>query len=193
MGLLDILTGKRQLAKPAPDRLFAMSTAYVTLETSLQITSRGAAAIVFQSLSNADFQSIVTDMEEVVRATAADSATSVQTSEDSYGFSWLILRGSGFDDLVVGINAVSSALEAGGYGERILCAVFAFQDARGRSLYWIYNYKRGAFYPFVPAGAPGQSQQRDNERELVLKAQIGKELPVEPELQRWFPLWGIPI
>jgi hypothetical protein len=193
MGLLDILTGKRQLAKPAPDRLFAMSTAYVTLETGLQITSRGAAAIVFQSLSNADFQSIVTDMEEVVRATAADSATSVQTSEDSYGFSWLILRGSGFDDLVVGINAVSSALEAGGYGERILCAVFAFQDARGRSLYWIYNYKRGAFYPFVPAGAPGQSQQRDNERELVLKAQIGKELPVEPELQRWFPLWGIPI
>jgi hypothetical protein len=193
MGLLDILTGKRQLAKPAPDRLFAMSTAYVTLETGLQITSRGAAAIVFQSLSNADFQSIVTDMEEVVRATAADSATSVQTSEDSYGFSWLILRGSGFDDLVVGVNAVSSALEAGGYGERILCAVFAFQDARSRPLYWIYNYKRGAFYPFVPAGAPGQSQQRDNERELVLKAQIGKELPVEAELQRWFPLWGIPI
>jgi hypothetical protein len=193
MGLLDILTGKRQLAKPAPDRLFAMSTAYVTLETGLQITSRGAAAIVFQSLSNADFQSIVTDMEEVVRATAADSATTVQTSEDSYGFSWLILRGPGFDDLVVGINAVSGALEAGGYGERILCAVFAFQDARGRPLYWIYNYKRGAFYPFVPASGPGQAQQRDSERELVLKAQIGKELPVEPELQRWFPLWGIPI
>jgi hypothetical protein len=193
MGLLDILTGKRQLAKPAPDRLFAMSTAYVTLETGLQITNRGAAAIVFQSLSNADFQSIVTDMEEVVRATAADSATTVQTSEDSYGFSWLILRGPGFDDLVVGINAVSGALEAGGYGERILCAVFAFQDARGRPLYWIYNYKRGAFYPFVPASGPGQAQQRDSERELVLKAQIGKELPVEPELQRWFPLWGIPI
>jgi hypothetical protein len=193
MGLLDILTGKRQLAKPAPDRLFAMSTAYVTLETGLQITSRGAAAIVFQSLSNADFQSIVTDMEEVVRATAADSATTVQTSEDSYGFSWLILRGPGFDDLVVGINAVSGALEAGGYGERILCAVFAFQDARGRPLYWIYNYKRGAFYPFVPASGPGQGPQRDSERELVLKAQIGKELPVEPELQRWFPLWGIPI
>ena len=193
MGLLDILTGKRELAKPAPDRLFAMSTAYVTLETGLQITSRGAAAIVFQSLSNADFQSIVTDMEEVVRATAADSATTVQTSEDSYGFSWLILRGPGFDDLVVGINAVSRALEAGGYGERILCAVFAFQDARGRPLYWIYNYKRGAFYPFVPASGAGQAQQRDSERELVLKAQIGKELPVEPELQRWFPLWGIPI
>ncbi|MGA2009744.1 MAG: hypothetical protein ABSH51_04280 [Solirubrobacteraceae bacterium] len=190
MGLLDILTGKRQLAKPAPDRLFAMSTAYVTLETSLQITSRGTAAIVFQALATADFQSIVTDMEEVVRATASDSKTAVQTSEDSYGFSWLILRGAGFDDLVAGINAVSTALQDGGYGERILCAVFAFQDARGRPLYWIYNYKRGAFYPFVP---DGDGQRRDNERELVLRAQIGSELPVEAELQRWFPLWGIPI
>jgi hypothetical protein len=190
MGLLDVLTGKRKLAKPAPDRLFAMSTAYVTLETGLEITTRGTAAIVFQSLATADFTSIVRDMEEVVRATASDSDTKVETSEDSYGFSWLVLRGKDFDDLVVGINAVSSALEAGGYGERVLCAVFAFQDARGHPLYWIYNYKRGGFYPFVPSGA---AQQRDNERELVLKAQIGKELPVEPELQRWFPLWGIPI
>jgi hypothetical protein len=27
----------------------------------------------------------------------------------------------------------------------------------------------------------------------VLKAQVGSELPIEPELERWFPLWGIPI
>ena len=185
---------------------------------------------MFQSLATADFTSIVRDMEEVVRATASDSATTVETSEDNYGFSWLILRqgaagdaGSGdagsadagsadagsadagsadagggagvtpeldFDGLVVGINAVSGALQAGGYGDRVLCSVFAFQDARGRPLYWIYNYKRGTFYPFVPKTG---DQQRDNERELVLKAQIGKELPVEPELSRWFPLWGAPV
>jgi hypothetical protein len=193
MGLLEILTGKRRLAKPAADRLFAISTAYVTFETAQEITTRGSAAIVFQSLATADFTSIVRDMEEVVRATASDSATGVETSEDSYGFSWLILRGDDFDSLVVGINAVSSALEAGGYGERVLCAVFAFQDARGRPLYWIYNYKRAFFYPFVPAGPVGSGQRRDNERELVLKAQAGAELPVEPELQRWFPLWGIPL
>jgi PspAB-like protein len=192
MGLLDILTGKRKLAQPAEDRLFAISTAYVTFETALEITTRGGAAIVFQSLATADFTSIVREMEEVVRATASDSASTVQTSEDSYGFSWLILSGSDFDSLVVGINAVSSALQAGGYGERLLCAVFAFQDARGRPLYWIYNYKRGFFYPFVPAGAGG-SNIRDNERELVLKAQAANELPIEPELSRWFPLWGTPI
>ena len=190
MGLLDIITGKRKLDKPAPDRLFAISTAYVQLETGLQIVSRGSAALVFQSLATADFGSIVREAEEVVRSQAADSGTTVDTSEDSYGFSWLIMRGPDFDELVAGVNAVAGSLEAGGYGERLLCAVFAFEDERKQPLYWIYNYKRGAFYPFVPA--PG-SEQRDTERELVLKAQIGADLPVEAELERWFPLWGIPI
>jgi hypothetical protein len=189
VGLLDVITGRRKLAKPAPDRLFAMSTAYVTMQTSLGIESRGTAAIVFQSLATADFTTIVRDMEEVVRATAGDSGGTVTTSQDEYGFSWLVVNDSDFDDLAVALNAVSSALEAGGYGERVLCAVFAFQDDRQRGLYLIYNYKRGAFYPFVPAGA----HQRDNERELVLKAQLGSELPIEAELSRWFPLWGIPI
>jgi hypothetical protein len=102
----------------------------------------------------------------------------------------MVLEDDDFDDLVVGINAVSSALEGGGYGERILCAVFAFEDEKGRPLYFIYNYKRGAFYPFAPSGG---AEQRDNERELRLKAQLGAELPLEAELERWFPLWGIPI
>jgi hypothetical protein len=190
VGFLDALTGRRKLAGPAKDRLFAMSTAYVTLQTQLGIVSRGGAAVVFQPLATADFESIVKEMEELVRATAADSATSVETFDDPYRFRWLILRGEDFDGLVVAINAISGALEGGGYGERLLCAVFAFQDEQGRPLYWIYNYKRGTFYPFVPAGG---REQRDNERELVLQAQMSRELPMESELGRWFALWGIPI
>ena len=58
-------------------------------------------------------------------------------------------------------------------------------------IYFIYNYKRGYWYPFVPR--TGAKQQRSTERELQLKAQIGSELPIEPEIERWFPLWGIPI
>jgi PspAB-like protein len=190
MGLMDIITGRRKLKTPAPDRLFAMSTAYVTLTESLGLKSRGKAGIVFQPLETADFNSIVKDMEEVVSGTSSDSGTKLSSTDDSYGYRWMILEDDDFDDLVVGINAVSSALEAGGYGERILCAVFAFEDEKGRPLYFIYNYKRGAFYPFAPSGG---AEQRDNERELRLKAQLGAELPLEAELERWFPLWGIPI
>jgi hypothetical protein len=190
MGLLDVIMGRRKLAAPAPDRLFAISTAYVKFETELDVRSRGSAAIVFQPLSTSDFESILTDTEQVVKSTCSESGITVDSSDDSYGFRWLVLRGGAFEDLVVGINAVSSSLEAGGYGERLLCAVFAFEDRHQRKLYWIYNFKRGAWYPFAPAKG---EQRRDTERELVLKAQVGDELPIEQELQRWFPLWGIPI
>jgi hypothetical protein len=190
MGLFDILTGKRKMKAPAESRLFAMSTAAVTLEMTLELRSAGKAAIVFQPLATADFSSIVNDMEEVLRGTGDDTGTHVEKTDDSFGYRWMVLSDEDFEDLVVGINVVSQALQDGGYGERILCAVFAFRDPQDQPVYWIYNYKRGTFYPFVPAGG---DQRRDSERELRLKAQIGRELPVEAELERWFPLWGIPI
>jgi hypothetical protein len=190
MGFLDILRGKRELKQPAPDRLFAMSTAYVKMDMELSLKSSGKAAIVFQPLATADFDGIVKDMEEVVEGTGSDVGTKVTKTDDEYGYRWMVLEDPDFDDLVVGVNAVSGAIQGGGYGDRILAAVFSFRDEQSRRVYWIYNYKRGSFYPFVPAGG---SQQRDNERELRLKAQIGADLPVEPELERWFPLWGIPV
>jgi hypothetical protein len=190
MGLFDILTGKRKLKAPAESRLFAMSTAAVTLELTLELRSSGKAAIVFQPLATADFTSIVTDMEEVLRGTGEDTGTRVDKTDDEFGYRWMVLSDSDFEDLVVGINVVSQALQDGGYGERVLCAVFSFRDTQNQPVYWIYNYKRGTYYPFVPAGG---DQRRDTERELRLKAQIGNELPIEAELERWFPLWGIPI
>src|SRR3954466_1239437 len=162
-----------------------MVTANVTLEMELGLKTTGKAAIVFQPLATADFEAIVKDMEEVVRSTGEETGTKVTSTDDEFGYRWMILEDPEMEDLVVGVNAVSTAIQGGGYGDRVLCAVFAFRDERDRSVYWIYNYKRGAFYPFVPSGG---AQQRDNERELRLKAQIGADLPVEAELERWFPL-----
>ena len=67
MGFLDALLGKRKVKGPAPDRLFAITTAYVDLEDQQGIKTRGKAAIVFQPLGTSDFQSIVSEMEEVLR------------------------------------------------------------------------------------------------------------------------------
>lgn len=219
MGLFDILTGRHQVKGPAPDRLFAISTAYITLEAEHGIAPTGAAAIVFQALNTSEFESTLRDMEEVVKATGADSGTEVKTQDDAYGYRWMILRNAAqspsVEDLAVGINAVSSSIESAGHGDRLLCAVFAFRDESGRRVYFIYNYKRGYWYPFVPKGRgesassstgsgtasfssapasePVDAGERSTERELQLKAQLGNELPLEPELERWFPLWGIPI
>jgi hypothetical protein len=195
VGLRDILTGRHQVKGPAPDRLFAISTAYITLESEHQITPAGKAAIVFQALATSEFEATLKEMEEVVTATGGESGTTVATQDDSYGYRWMVLRNPAatpsVEDLAVGINAVSTSIETAGHGERLLCAVFAFTDARQRPIYFIYNYKRGYWYPFVPAA--GSAQERSTERELQIKAQMSTELPIEPEIERWFPLWGIPI
>ena len=195
MGLRDILTGRHEVKGPAPDRLFAISTAYVTLEAEHQISPAGSAAIVFQALATSEFEATIKEMEEVVTATGGESGTTVATEDDSYGYRWMVLRNpagaASVEDLAVGINAVSGSIETAGHGERLLCAVFAFLDARKRRVYFIYNYKRGTWYPFVPKSSDGK--ERDTERELQIKAQMASDLPIEPEIERWFPLWGIPI
>jgi uncharacterized membrane protein YgcG len=226
VGLRDILTGRHEVKGPAKERLFAITTAYISLQAEHGIQPDGKAAIVFQPLSNAEFESAIKDMEDVVRETGSESGTQVRTQDDSYGYRWMVLSNpsaaASIEDLAVGINAVSGSIEAAGHGERLLCAVFAFKDANQRRIYFIYNYKRGYWYPFVPKGSGGSlsstssastsygggsgggfsaggggggfsAGERSTERELQLKAQIGSELPIEPELERWFPLWGIPI
>jgi hypothetical protein len=131
-----------------------------------------------------------------VRGTAEETGTTVETADDEFGYRWLILRDPDFEDLVVSLNTVSVQLQGGGYGDRLLACVFAFEEeapgGKGgkRPLYFIYNFKRGAFYPFVPAKG---DKQRDSERELRLKAQLSTELPFEEDVTRWFPLWEIPL
>src|SRR3954454_12371733 len=190
MSLFDALLGRHKVKGPAPDRLFALSTAYVDLEAGHGVKTRGSAGIVFQALATADFQQIVSETQELLQGTGQETGTQVETRDDEYGYRWVVLRDPDIEDLVVAVNTVGDGLAVGGYADRILAAVFAFEDAQARALYLIYNYKRGTWYPFVPAEG---EKQRATERELQLKAQIGAGLPMEPELERWFPLWGAPI
>ena len=192
VGFLDILRGKRELKQPAPDRLFAMSTAYVKMDMELESDQHGQGGDRLPAARHRRLRraSCATWRRSCAARAPRTTGTTSRAPTTSYGYRWMVLSDPDFEDLVVGVNAVSTAIQGGGYGDRILAAVFAFRDDKGKPLYWIYNYKRGAFYPFVPSGG---AQQRDNERELRLKAQIGADLPVEPELERWFPLWGIPV
>ncbi len=191
MGFLDALLGGRgkRVKGAAPDRLFAMTTAQVTLDTGLGMKHKGATAIVFQPLETADFDEIFKETEELLRAEGQDTGTALETSADEYGYRWLIFRDQDFEDLVVALNTISTQLQESGYGDRLLAAIFPF-ERDGRKIYFIYNFKRGGYYPFIPA--PGD-QARDSEGELRLKAQVGAELPWEEDITRWFPLWEIPV
>jgi hypothetical protein len=190
VGFLDaLLGGRKKLKAPAADRLFAMTTAHVAMETEFGLKTRGSAGIVFQQIATADFKEILTETKELLQGSAEDTGTTIEEHTDEHGYRWLVLRDDDFEDLVVAINTVSSQLQLGGYGDRLLAAVFAFDDS-GRPAYFIYNFKRGAYSPFVPKGG---KQERDNERELQLKAQLEGELPFEQDLGFWYALWDIPL
>jgi hypothetical protein len=191
VGFFDTLFGtKGKLKGAAPDRLFAMTTANITMETGLGLKSRQRAGVVFQPIGTADFKQIVTETEELLKGTAEETGTKIKTHDDEYGYRWLILDDPDPDDLVVALNTVSVELQGAGYGDRLLATVFAYSDDNGKPIYFIYNFKRGSYYPFVPA--PGD-KARNTEEELRIKAQLARELPWEEDMARWFPLWDIPL
>ncbi len=186
MGLFDSLLGRTKVEKPTLERLFAISTAQVTLDTGLGLRPSQAAAICFKPMASARFRESGKDIEDMVAMAFEDSGTRMERSVDQYKYEWLKLTDPDFEDLVTTIHVAAQSLTDDGFGEQLLCALFGFEPGGVR---FIYNFKRGTFYPFVPVG----HEKRDTEQELQLQAKLEHELPIEPELERWFPLWDAPI
>jgi hypothetical protein len=189
VGLRDVLFGRKQLKPPADERLFALTTAAVTLEMDAGLKFGGAGAIVYKPLSAGEFTQADADMRELLHAAAKDSGAEIEKQADRYGFEWLIVRDPQLEDVVTSVHVVGSELQARGFGPQLLAAAFRF-DGGAHPVYWIYGYKRGAFWPFVPTG---KDQERDNAEELELKAKLEHELPIEPDLSRWLALFDAPV
>src|SRR5262245_14351094 len=189
MGLLDVLFGRKKLKDASLERLFAISTARVTLEVDLGLKPAGAAAVCFKPLSAGEFVRAENELQELLDVVAQESGARVSRRSDEFGFEWLILNDPDFEDLVTTVNLIGSELKARGFGPQLLAAVFRF-DGGKNPVYWIYGFKRNAFWPFVPTG---KDQERDNAEELELKAKLEKELPIEKDLTRWLALFDAPV
>ena len=189
MGLLDTLFGRKKLKEASTERLFALSTAQVTLETELGLKPTGSAGVCFKSLSAGEFVRAENDLQELLDAVANESGSKVERRSDEFNFEWLIVRDRDFEDLVTTVHLIASELESRGFGPQLLAAVFPF-EGNDKKVYWIYGFKRGAFWPFVPKG---EDKERDNAEELELKAKLEKELPVESDLSRWFAIFDAPV
>jgi hypothetical protein len=189
LGLRDVLLGRKKLAKPAQERLFALTTAAVTLDVELGLKTAGVGGICFKPLSAGEFVRAESDIEQLLDSVAGESGSKLQRRDDSFGYSWVIVRDPQLEDQVTAVHAVAQGLEEQGFGEQLLAALFKF-DGGKHPVYFVYGYKRGAFWPFVPTGT---GQERDNAEELELKAKLDGELPIEPELSRWFGLFDAPL
>jgi hypothetical protein len=173
----------------ARDRLFALSTAAVTLDMELGLKPAGVAAVIFKPMSAGEFARAASDLEQLLDSVAAETGSKIERKNDKFGFEWLIVRDKDLEDLVTASNLVASELSDAGFAPQLLAAAFRFEGAKG-PVYWIYGFKNGRFWPFIPTG---DGQNRDNAEELELKAKLEKELPIEPDLTKWLALYDAPI
>ncbi|MFC7382881.1 PspA-associated protein PspAB [Sphaerisporangium rhizosphaerae] len=184
MGWLDALLGRSKPARPNLDALFALPSAAVTLQAATGFEPTGLGSVCFRSAEGGAFATLQRDIRELL------GDVEVEHSQDSYGYTWLLVRRQADDlsSLVTDLHGVNSSLEGAGFGPSLLCSLVTFTDDQRRALAVVYLYKQGTFYPFAPLAG----ERRDNALELQVRGAISGELRVEPELSRWFPLWGAP-
>lgn len=181
---MDILRGQRRPPGPDLDALFAISTAEPTLVVNLGLTPMTRAGVCVKPVQMAQFASVVDDSTRLLDATGVPC----RRIDDELGFTWLVVDATSVQDLVVAVHAVNRGVEEAGFGSQLLCSVFGFRDG-DQPLLLVYAYKRGRFYPFAPRG----EGVRDVAAELRINASLAGELPMEPDLERWYPVWGAPV
>jgi hypothetical protein len=197
MRLMDVLLGRTKPKQANLDALFGLSGAAITLDAALGMKSSGEAAVCFKPASGAGFAATATELTELLELAVRESGSTLRVTDDRFGYRWVVLGDPDLEDLVTSAHMANSTLEERGFGPQLLCSVFGF-DAAGspgpppgpkQRCYLVYLYKRGTFYPFAPL----EGERRDNELELRVRGALGNDLPIEPELGRWFALWGIPL
>jgi hypothetical protein len=191
MGFLDALLGRTKPVQPKLDDLFALPSAAITLEAGAGFTPTGSGSVCFRAVEGRSFSDVAKDVRDLLNVSSSnEGGLPVEVTKDSFGFTWLVSShlSSELDALVTDLHAVNSSLVDNGFGPQLLCTLFAFRDDQERRLALVYLYKRGTFYPFAPLSG----ERRDNALELQVKGVIGDDLKWEPDLARWFPVWGAP-
>src|SRR3954454_7671588 len=186
MGLLDTILGRSKPAKPDLDELFRLPAAAITLEAALGLKPVGTGSVCVKPAEGAGFGGLREQIDELLKN---DNDKYTET-KDAFGFSWITREGdpSDMQDLVSDLHSVNASLADAGFGPALLCTLVVFSGDGGTPVGLVYLYKRGTWYPFVPSG----KDQRDNARELQVRAPLGSDLKIESDLGRWFPVWGAP-
>jgi hypothetical protein len=187
VGFWNALTGRSKPVRANLDALFSLPAAAITLQTAAGFRPTGVGSVCYRAAEGAAFAQT---QQDVVDLLDNDDDPDVERTTDSFGFTWLVARQDPDDlpALVTDLHTVNTTLEAQGFGPSLLCSLVGFADPSGRTLGLVYLYKQGTFYPF----APQDQQRRDNLLEIQIRDLLGNDLPLEPQLSRWMPLWGAP-
>jgi hypothetical protein len=188
---LDSLLGRTKPKAPDLDTMFAVPSAAVTLEAAAGLLPSGQAAVAYKPASGAAFATTGQELRELLQLSGEQAGSRIRAHDDRYGYRWVVVEDPDLEDVVGSVHLVNRSLEDAGFGSQLLCSVFGFGVPAdvARACHLVYLYKRGTFYPF----APRPNERRDNELELQVRGALDVELPLEADLSRWFPLWGLPL
>ena len=165
------------------DDLFQLSAASVTMEADLDYDPLAVGGLCFGSVSSTDFTSALRDVEGVLRGPGF-----AEIRTDDHGYTWAVCERPTFEDVLAELYIAADTLEERGYGDRLLAAVFPFEAKEdGQTVYWVYSFRRGSFYPFAPLST--SENERDSTAEFKLQSLLGDELDVEQDTGYWYPLW----
>lgn len=187
MGLWQVLSGRSSTPRPQLDALFGIPGAAITLQSAMDFAPTGVGAVCYRKAEGPAFGDAERRLVELLDS---DEGPDVERVDDGFGFTWLIVRTVPPDpgSLVTDLHAVNTSLEAEGFARGLLCSVAGFTDATGRPLGLVYRYGAGNFYPFAQTGA----HQRNALLEMQVRTLLQHEVPIEPDLSTWMPLWDCP-
>lgn len=198
MGFLDGLFGGNRIKAPRAEIFRALVTAAESAGDRSDLRPGDKAGLLFNPEEGASMSALASDLQETLKVSELTSGTRVDLETDEFDTGWIVLRNGAFDSLVASVQALNEALFGRGNGDRLLAAVVLVDFERGPA-YWIYNYKRGRFYPLVPGpvpgkGAGGNQGGRDNDAELRLGEMMENGgIAIESSIDRWYALSGIPF
>jgi hypothetical protein len=195
MKIFDVLLGRTKPAEANLDALFGLPGAVITLDASEGLEPTGDGGVCYKPAAGQPFVQTTEQFEQLL---GLNAAASVHDEADKYGYHWVVIHDPDFQSLVNEVHLVNTTLQDQGYGPQLLCSVFGFRPkspaggAAGgpATTYLVYLFKRGAFYPFIPLGG---GEKRDLESEMRLQNVLAEDLKIEPDKERWMPLWGLPV
>jgi hypothetical protein len=180
--------------------IFSLTSAYITLETRLGLTSTNRCGICIKNVNGTYFSDTINEVKEFLRISSSEFRTEHILIEDKYGYLWIMLKGISIEDILVASNGIADVITERGFRDQMLAVVFEFkknvspnstlESPQLEPQFLIFNYKREKFYPFVPLGA---QEKRRSDRELTLMSIISKEVPWENDMTVWYPMWDMPF
>jgi hypothetical protein len=157
------------------------------MQIEFDLKPSSTAGICFKPIESSQYDVARKEIEELLQFSSRETGSTYRLETDEYRFIWVILEDPDFEDLIGGIHLISQTFIEKGFGAYLLCAIFRFE--KGKPVYWIYNFKQGRYYPFIPT----DNKTRDSAFEFRIRSLLEKELPIEKDVGKWYPLWGIPL